>query len=75
MCQIQFKMDIPVEIQEKILWYLRFDTVTMHRVEKVCLLWSEIVGFFEKYKSLRFRSTKVLFFSVSFLKSKFGNLE
>ena len=51
--------NIPVEIQARILWFLRFDAVTLHRVEHVCQLWRDIVQFFETYKRLRFRTVKV----------------
>ena len=55
-----WQMDgIPVEIQERILWFLRHDSVTLHRVEQVCVLWAEIVRFFEEYKSVRWRTIKV----------------
>ena len=54
--------NIPVEIQARILWFLRFDAVTLHRVEHVCQLWRDIVQFFETYKRLRFRTVKVNYF-------------
>ena len=51
---------LPVEIQEKILWYLRHDSLTMHRVENVCTLWANLVQFFERYKRLHFRRMKIV---------------
>ena len=69
MCQIeqsvekQFEIqmnNLPVEVQERILWCLRNDSVTLHRVERVCSLWADIVQFFEKYKSVRWRTIKVM---------------
>ena len=51
--------NLPVEVQERILWCLRNDSVTLHRVERVCSLWADIVQFFEKYKSVRWRTIKV----------------
>ena len=50
---------LPIEIQEKILWYLRHDSLTMHRVENVCILWEKLVQFFERHKKLQFRRVKV----------------
>ncbi len=59
--QFRIKMEkLPWEIQEQILWHLRFDSVTLHRVEQVCTLWAQIVRFFEDYKALKFRITKTL---------------
>ncbi len=52
--------DLPREIHVKILWCLRNDSLTMHRVEAVCTLWAEIVRYFEIYRSLQFRATKIL---------------
>ena len=61
------KMDgILVEVQERILWFLRNDPVTLHRAEQVCLLWTNIVGFFEKYISVRWRTIKVYNFFEKF---------
>lgn len=59
--QFEIQMNnLPVEVQERILWCLRNDSVTLHRVERVCSLWADIVQFFEKYKSVRWRTIKVL---------------
>ena len=52
-------MNLPVEVQERILWYLRHDSVSLHRAEQVCTLWAEIIAFWEKYRDLRWRSMKV----------------
>ena len=54
-------MNIPVEIQARILWYNRHDPVTLHRMENVCTLWADIVQFFEIYRRLQFRTVKVFF--------------
>ncbi len=51
---------MPREILLKILWCLRHDSVTMHRVEAVCELWADIVQYFEVHRSLQFRVTKCL---------------
>ena len=50
---------LPVEIQARILWFLRQDAVSLHRIEHVCQLWADIVQFFETYRRLRFRTVKV----------------
>jgi len=50
-------MDLPVEIHVKILTYL-FDAFTLHRVERVCTLWSEIIADRER-KGFKFRRKKV----------------
>ena len=50
---------LPLEIQEKILWYLRNDSLSLHRAENVCLKWANLIGFFEKHKRLQFRKIKV----------------
>ena len=69
LCQIKLSVEkefeiqmnnLPVEVQERILWCLRNDSVTLHRVERVCSLWADIVQFFEKYKSVRWRTIKVM---------------
>ena len=50
--------DLPVEMQRLILSYLADDSFTLHRVERVCLLWQEIVLDLEA-KGIKFRRRKV----------------
>ena len=57
--QLLIMENVPIEIQEKILWYLRGDPVSLHRAENVCSTWAEIIAFFEQYKRLRFRQKRV----------------
>lgn len=50
---------LPVEIQVKILSYIK-DPFTLYRVEKVCVLWKDIIRLLEEERGLRFRTVKVL---------------
>ena len=43
----------------EILSYIK-DPFTLYRVEKVCVLWKEIIRLLEKERGLRFRTVKVL---------------
>lgn len=56
---IQSIMDLPLEIHEAILWRLRHDSFALHRVERVCLLWKEIVARMERKIGSEFRRIKV----------------
>ena len=55
---------LPIEFQEKILWYLRNDSLSLHRAENVCTLWANLIGFFEEHKRLQFRKVKVKIFEI-----------
>ena len=63
--EIRINMNnLPVEIQARILWFLRQDAVSLHRIEHVCQLWADIVHFFETYRRLSFRTVKVCIHSI-----------
>ena len=51
---------LPIEIIEQILWHLGNDSLALHRAERVCQTWADIIQFFEVYKKLRWRSKKVI---------------
>ena len=49
--------DLPIELQLKIISFVR-DPLTLHRIEKVCQTWAEIIRFLELHKGLKFRQIK-----------------